>query len=132
MFNACLVIVMGIFVYLNMLMLCLVETLELFSDVNNEVYHLKPQERHGGQPCLFLLPDLSNQHFKKIDDGEQKSNRTIECFYVSTNCGYDCVQMVVVWDTSRCGRTGEIAVVAKAHTDVDIMRIKIVPFDDTR
>lgn len=42
-FNACLVIVMGVFVYLIMLILCLVETLELFSsDVNNEVYHLKP------------------------------------------------------------------------------------------
>ena len=40
--------------------------------------------------------------------------------------------MVVVWDTSRCGKSGEVSVIAKAHTDVDIARIKIAPFDDTR
>ena len=40
--------------------------------------------------------------------------------------------MVVVWDTSRCGKSGEVSVIAKAHTDVDISRIKIAPFDDTR
>ena len=40
--------------------------------------------------------------------------------------------MVVVWDTSRCGKSGEVSVIAKAHTDVDITRIKIAPFDDTR
>ena len=42
------------------------------------------------------------------------------------------IQMVVVWDTSRCGKSGEVSVIAKAHTDVDITRIKIAPFDDTR
>ena len=40
--------------------------------------------------------------------------------------------MVVVWDTSRCGKSGEVSVLGKAHTDVDIARIKIAPFDDTR
>ncbi|KAH9513092.1 WD repeat-containing protein 90 [Bulinus truncatus] len=40
--------------------------------------------------------------------------------------------LVVVWNTSRVVRTREMAVLAKAHTDVDIARIIIAPFDDTR
>ncbi|XP_077130322.1 WD repeat-containing protein 90 isoform X3 [Ranitomeya variabilis] len=40
--------------------------------------------------------------------------------------------MVVVWDTSRAGRGGEVVVLAKAHTDVDIQTMKVAFFDDTR
>ncbi|XP_077979468.1 WD repeat-containing protein 90-like [Glandiceps talaboti] len=40
--------------------------------------------------------------------------------------------MVVVWNTSRASRSGEVVVMAKAHTDVDIVRMKIACFDDTR
>ncbi|XP_070579992.1 WD repeat-containing protein 90-like isoform X2 [Ptychodera flava] len=40
--------------------------------------------------------------------------------------------MVVVWNTTRVNRSGEVSVMAKAHTDVDIVRMKIASFDDTR
>ncbi|XP_068121033.1 WD repeat-containing protein 90-like [Hyperolius riggenbachi] len=40
--------------------------------------------------------------------------------------------MVVLWNTSQAGRSGEVKVLAKAHTDVDIQTMKIAFFDDTR
>ncbi|KAG8432147.1 hypothetical protein GDO86_016689 [Hymenochirus boettgeri] len=40
--------------------------------------------------------------------------------------------MVVVWNTSQAIRGGEVVVLAKAHTDVDIHTMKIAFFDDTR
>ena len=40
--------------------------------------------------------------------------------------------MVVIWDTSKVTKHREISVMAKAHTDVDILRMKIAAFDDTR
>ncbi|XP_064636675.1 WD repeat-containing protein 90-like [Lineus longissimus] len=40
--------------------------------------------------------------------------------------------MVVIWNTSKAERRGEVNVMAKAHTDVDIVRMKIADFDDTR
>uniref|UniRef100_H2ZYH0 WD repeat domain 90 n=1 Tax=Latimeria chalumnae TaxID=7897 RepID=H2ZYH0_LATCH len=40
--------------------------------------------------------------------------------------------MVVVWNTSRITKAGEVVVMAKAHTDVDIQVMKIAFFDDTR
>ncbi|KAM4632224.1 WD repeat-containing protein 90 [Discoglossus pictus] len=40
--------------------------------------------------------------------------------------------MVVVWNTSQASRGGEVVVLAKAHTDVDIQVMKIAFFDDTR
>ena len=40
--------------------------------------------------------------------------------------------MVVVWNTERVLRGGEVQLLAKAHTDVDIQRIRIAHFDDTR
>ncbi|XP_073504675.1 WD repeat-containing protein 90 isoform X2 [Phyllobates terribilis] len=40
--------------------------------------------------------------------------------------------MVVVWNTSRASSGGEVVVLAKAHTDVDIQTMKIAFFDDTR
>ncbi|XP_043935318.1 WD repeat-containing protein 90 [Protopterus annectens] len=40
--------------------------------------------------------------------------------------------MVVVWNTSEVKRSGEVMVMAKAHTDVDIQVLKIAFFDDTR
>ncbi|KAM6114117.1 WD repeat-containing protein 90 [Pterocles gutturalis] len=40
--------------------------------------------------------------------------------------------MVVVWNTAEVTRGGEVAVLAKAHTDVDIQALKIAFFDDTR
>ena len=41
-------------------------------------------------------------------------------------------QMVVVWDVSHVIRGGEVSIVAKAHTDVDIQRMRIAEFDDSR
>uniref|UniRef100_A0A7M4DUR7 WD repeat-containing protein 90 n=1 Tax=Crocodylus porosus TaxID=8502 RepID=A0A7M4DUR7_CROPO len=40
--------------------------------------------------------------------------------------------MVVVWNTAQVNHGGEVAVLAKAHTDVDIQTLKIAFFDDTR
>lgn len=40
--------------------------------------------------------------------------------------------MVVVWNTAQVTRGGGVAVLAKAHTDVDIQAMKIAFFDDTR
>uniref|UniRef100_A0A8C5QWB5 WD repeat-containing protein 90 n=1 Tax=Leptobrachium leishanense TaxID=445787 RepID=A0A8C5QWB5_9ANUR len=40
--------------------------------------------------------------------------------------------MVVVWNTAQASRGGEVVVLAKAHTDVDIHTMKIAFFDDTR
>uniref|UniRef100_A0A8C7HKE2 WD repeat-containing protein 90 n=1 Tax=Oncorhynchus kisutch TaxID=8019 RepID=A0A8C7HKE2_ONCKI len=40
--------------------------------------------------------------------------------------------MVVVWNTLRVTKGGEVTVLAKAHTDVDIQTMKIAFFDDTR
>ncbi|KFR16439.1 WD repeat-containing protein 90, partial [Opisthocomus hoazin] len=40
--------------------------------------------------------------------------------------------MVVVWNAAQVTRGGEVAVLAKAHTDVDIQALKIAFFDDTR
>lgn len=42
------------------------------------------------------------------------------------------LQMVVVWNAAQVTRGGEVAVLAKAHTDVDIQALKIAFFDDTR
>ncbi|XP_072042911.1 WD repeat-containing protein 90-like [Amphiura filiformis] len=40
--------------------------------------------------------------------------------------------MVVIWDTSRVIKRGEVSVMAKAHSDVDIKTMKISPYDRTR
>uniref|UniRef100_A0A8C3IR94 WD repeat-containing protein 90 n=1 Tax=Chrysemys picta bellii TaxID=8478 RepID=A0A8C3IR94_CHRPI len=40
--------------------------------------------------------------------------------------------MVVVWNTAQVNQGGEVVVLAKAHTDVDIQTLKIAFFDDTR
>uniref|UniRef100_A0A8C8S311 WD repeat-containing protein 90 n=1 Tax=Pelusios castaneus TaxID=367368 RepID=A0A8C8S311_9SAUR len=40
--------------------------------------------------------------------------------------------MVVVWNTAQVNHGGEVVVLAKAHTDVDIQTLKIAFFDDTR
>ncbi|XP_074742639.1 WD repeat-containing protein 90 isoform X2 [Strix uralensis] len=40
--------------------------------------------------------------------------------------------MVVVWNAAQVTRGGEVAVLAKAHTDVDIQALKIAFFDDRR
>ena len=40
--------------------------------------------------------------------------------------------MVVVWDVSHAVRGGEVSIIAKAHTDVDICRMRIAEFDDSR
>ncbi|KPP63392.1 hypothetical protein Z043_118354, partial [Scleropages formosus] len=39
--------------------------------------------------------------------------------------------MVVVWNTQRATKGGEVAVLAKAHSDVDVHTMKIAFFDDT-
>ena len=40
--------------------------------------------------------------------------------------------MIVIWNTARVGKSREVTVIAKAHTDVDIVQMKIAAFDDTR
>ena len=40
--------------------------------------------------------------------------------------------MVVIWNTDRVHKGGQVSVMAKAHTDVDIVRMRISNFDDTR
>ncbi|XP_051789984.1 WD repeat-containing protein 90 isoform X2 [Erpetoichthys calabaricus] len=40
--------------------------------------------------------------------------------------------MVVLWNTSKVNKGGEVVMIAKAHTDVDIQTMKIAFFDDTR
>lgn len=40
--------------------------------------------------------------------------------------------MVVVWNTAQASCGGDVVVLAKAHTDVDIHTMKIAFFDDTR
>ncbi|XP_063748546.1 WD repeat-containing protein 90 [Eleginops maclovinus] len=40
--------------------------------------------------------------------------------------------MVVVWNTMNVSKGGEVTILAKAHTDVDIHTMKVAFFDDTR
>lgn len=40
--------------------------------------------------------------------------------------------MVVTWNTHYVTKGGDVSVMAKAHTDVDIVRMRIAAFDDTR
>ncbi|XP_068162338.1 WD repeat-containing protein 90 [Antennarius striatus] len=40
--------------------------------------------------------------------------------------------MVVVWNTRKVSKGGEVTILAKAHTDVDILTMKVAFFDDTR
>ncbi|XP_025111591.1 WD repeat-containing protein 90-like isoform X3 [Pomacea canaliculata] len=40
--------------------------------------------------------------------------------------------LVVIWNTSSVLKKREISIVAKAHTDVDVSKITISPFDETR
>ncbi|XP_034070605.1 WD repeat-containing protein 90 [Gymnodraco acuticeps] len=40
--------------------------------------------------------------------------------------------MVVVWNTMNVSEGGEVSIIAKAHTDVDIHTMKVAFFDDTR
>ncbi|NXU76574.1 WDR90 protein, partial [Oreotrochilus melanogaster] len=42
------------------------------------------------------------------------------------------LQVVVVWNAAQVTHGGEVAMLAKAHTDVDIQTLKIAFFDDTR
>lgn len=39
---------------------------------------------------------------------------------------------VVVWNTSRVTPSGEVCVMARAHTDVSIERMRVAGFDDSR
>ena len=39
---------------------------------------------------------------------------------------------VVVWNTSRITHSGEVCVLARAHTDVSIERMRVAGFDDSR
>lgn len=40
--------------------------------------------------------------------------------------------MVVVWNTLKVREGGDVTILAKAHTDVDINTMKVTFFDDTR
>ncbi|XP_071815143.1 WD repeat-containing protein 90-like isoform X2 [Apostichopus japonicus] len=40
--------------------------------------------------------------------------------------------LVIAWRTARVHKGGEVSVVAKAHTDVEIIRMKVTPFDESR
>ena len=48
------------------------------------------------------------------------------------DCSVIFPQMMVVWNTRNVVKGGEVAILAKAHTDVDISTMKIAFFDDTR
>ena len=39
---------------------------------------------------------------------------------------------VVVWNTSRVTHSGEVCVLARAHTDVSTERMRVAGFDDSR
>ena len=39
---------------------------------------------------------------------------------------------VVVWNTSRVTHSGEVCVLARAHTDVSIEQMRVAGFDDSR
>ena len=39
---------------------------------------------------------------------------------------------VVVWNTARVASSGEVGVLAKAHTDASIERMRVAAFDDSR
>jgi len=39
---------------------------------------------------------------------------------------------VVIWNTSKVRTSREVTVMAKAHTDVDIARMRVSVFDETR
>ncbi|PFX32008.1 WD repeat-containing protein 90 [Stylophora pistillata] len=41
-------------------------------------------------------------------------------------------KLIVVWDVSHAMRGGEVSIIAKAHTDIDIQRMRIADFDDSR
>ncbi|EDV28238.1 uncharacterized protein TRIADDRAFT_20616 [Trichoplax adhaerens] len=41
-------------------------------------------------------------------------------------------QLVIVWNTSDAQKSGEVTVIAKAHTDANISKMKISAFDSTR
>ncbi|XP_030257051.1 WD repeat-containing protein 90 [Sparus aurata] len=43
-----------------------------------------------------------------------------------------CKTMVLVWNTVKVSKGGELTILAKAHTDVDIHTMKVAFFDDTR
>ncbi len=40
--------------------------------------------------------------------------------------------MVVIWNTENVSKGAQVSILAKAHTDVDIVRMRIAAFDDTR
>lgn len=40
--------------------------------------------------------------------------------------------MVVIWNTAYVTKGGEVAVLARTHTDVDIHTMKVAVFDETR
>ena len=40
--------------------------------------------------------------------------------------------LVVLWNTSQVAARGEVSVLAKAHTEVSIERMRIAAFDDSR
>ncbi|KAK3717349.1 hypothetical protein QZH41_011587, partial [Actinostola sp. cb2023] len=64
----------------------------------------------------------------------------IHCISLSYNGNILCAvgqdsagkQLVVVWDTSQAMRGGQVNLLAKAHTDVHINRMRIADFDDSR
>lgn len=42
------------------------------------------------------------------------------------------LQLVVVWNTEQVSKGGQVSVMVKAHTDVDIINMKIAAFDESR
>lgn len=42
------------------------------------------------------------------------------------------LQVVVAWGTEQVGYGGEVAILAKAHTDVDIQAFVVSGHDETR
>lgn len=71
---------------------------------------------------LILVPEVTN--FKH----EQIALHSPLLFYIY---GW-FLQLVVAWRTARVHKGGEVSVIAKAHTDVEIARMKVTPFDESR
>ena len=40
--------------------------------------------------------------------------------------------LVVLWNTSHVGSSGEVRVLSKAHTEASIEKMRIAKFDDSR
>ncbi|KAK6171134.1 hypothetical protein SNE40_019389 [Patella caerulea] len=79
---------------------------------------------HNGE-CLAM----GKTHTHSLHSLSFSSNGNVLCGVGKDGQGKN---MVVIWNTSKVLKSREMSVMAKAHTDVDIVRMKIAGFDETR